>query len=151
MNLSKNLSNENLLNIRKLNLNDYDQYFTLINDFRETNFSKDQFIKIMDKISDYTNIWVAEIDDQLIACATILYEYKFIHNIGKVGHLEDVCVKREVRGKGYGQILINHLVNEARKNNCYKIILDCKEELKDFYGINGFEQNGIQMSVYFNE
>ena len=144
------LLNTDLLNIRKLNSNDYDQYFKLINDFRKTDFSKDQFIKIIDKISDYTNIWVIEMDNELIACATILYEYKFIHNIGKVAHLEDVCVRKGFRGRGYGQILINHIVNEAKQNNCYKIILDCKEELKDFYGTNGFEKNGIQMSIYFD-
>jgi glucosamine-phosphate N-acetyltransferase len=135
--------------IRKLNLDDYHQYFKLINDFRETNFSKDQFVMIMDKISDYTAMWVIELDGNLIACATILYEYKFIHDIGKVGHVEDVCVGKEFRGKGYGKILIDHLVNEAKLNDCYKIILDCKEDLNDFYGKSGFEKNGIQMSIYY--
>ena len=34
-------------------------------------------------------------------------------------------------------------------NTCYKVILDCKEELVDFYSKNGFNKNGNQMSKYF--
>jgi hypothetical protein len=40
------------------------------------------------------------------------------------------------------------LVNLA-KNKCYKVILDCKEDLHDFYSKNGFNKNRIQMAKYF--
>jgi hypothetical protein len=41
------------------------------------------------------------------------------------------------------------LIQEGREKNCYKIILDCKESLKDYYGKSGFKETGLQMALYF--
>jgi hypothetical protein len=40
-------------------------------------------------------------------------------------------------------------VNEAKKEKCYKIILDCDENLENFYKKSGLEKKGIQMAKYF--
>lgn len=133
--------------IRKLNENDYEQYLDLINNFRTSQFSKETFLKTLNVIQNNSSIWIIEIDDQLIATGTILYEYKFIRNVCKLAHIEDICVSEKYRGQNYGKILINYLVKEATQNNCYKITLDCLENLEKFYGYNGFEKSGIQMTI----
>ena len=61
---------------RKLTEDDYEKYLKLINDFRETNFSKEAFVSILNKINNNSNIWVIVIDNKLIATGTIIYEYK---------------------------------------------------------------------------
>ena len=33
--------------------------------------------------------------------------------------------------------------------NCYKIILDCNNELEKFYAKSGLIKSGIQMGLYF--
>ena len=38
----------------------------------------------------------------------------------------------------------------AKKQNCYKIIGSCKEDLLTFYEKNEFEKNGITFGKYFN-
>ena len=138
-----------IINIRKLNKDDYNQYKNIINDFRETIFTKEDFINTLDKINKNSDIWVLQINNEIVSIATILYEYKFIHNISKLGHIEDICTLKKYRGFGYSTILINHIINEAKKENCYKIILYCNEELEKFYEKNKFKKIGIQMAIYY--
>jgi glucosamine-phosphate N-acetyltransferase len=134
--------------IRFLNKNDYDKYYILINNFQKTIFSKEDFCTILDKIKDNTEIWVIEYNNELVATGTILYEYKFIHNISLYSHIEDICVNENFRGMRYGTILMDYLVNRSKDRGCYKIILDCKENLEYFYNKSGFKKNGLQMVIY---
>lgn len=137
---------------RKLIEDDYEKYLKLINDFRETNFSKEAFVSILNKINNNnSSIWVIVIDDELIATGTIIYEYKFIHDTSILAHIEDICVSKSFRGNNYGQILVNYLIEEAKKKKCYKITLYCDEKLEKFYGLNGFSKKGIQMAIYNND
>jgi len=133
--------------IRKLGTGDYDQFLSLINSFRPTSFSKQDFERTLLAIAPSTDIWVIDKHGVLIGTGTILYERKFIRNLATVAHVEDVFV-REQRN-GYGKALINHLVQEAKSRGCYKITLDCVKELELFYGAAGFQYAGIQMATYF--
>lgn len=135
--------------IRKLTDSDYEPYLHLINQFRPTTFTLEEYLNLLPKIQNCSTIWVVEYNDKLIGTTTLLYEYKFIRNIVKLAHIEDVCIDQQYRNQGIGQLLINHVVNEAEKENCYKIILDCDEKLEYFYGKSGLEKHGIQMVKYF--
>ena len=137
------------MQLRKLNKNDYDQYLLLINDFKKTYFSKIIFEELLDIINANSTIWVIEEDGKLTGTGTLLYEYKFIRDISKCAHIEDVCINKDYRGKNYGTLLIDHLITEAQNNNCYKVILDCNSELEKFYAKSGLIKNGIQMGLYF--
>lgn len=134
---------------RKLVETDYEQYLKLINEFKKTMFTKEAFISILDKMNtNNSNIWVIEIDGELMATGTILYEYKFIHNISILAHIEDICVSEKHRGKNYGKLLVKYLIEEAKNNTCYKVTLYCDEKLERFYGSNGFLKKGVQMAIY---
>ena len=133
--------------IRKLDENDYDNYLILINMFRQSYFTKDQFRNVLKNLNN-NDIWIIEMDNKIIATGTILYETKFIHNICKLAHLEDICIHEEYRSKKFGIILMKHLINESKKNNCYKISLYCKEDLENFYKKVGFQKNNIEMNLY---
>ena len=87
------------------------------------------------------------IRDRIIGSATLFIEQKFIHNGGKVGHIEDVVVSKEYEGRGIGFKLVNSLLEKARVMNCYKTILDCKDELIPFYERIGFKQESNQMRI----
>ena len=90
-------------------------------------------------------IHVAEHNGKIVGSTTLLIEQKFIHEGGKVGHIEDVVVSKEFEGKGIGMLLVMSLVTIAKSNNCYKTILDCKDELIPFYERIGFKQEANQM------
>jgi glucosamine-phosphate N-acetyltransferase len=85
----------------------------------------------------------------IIASGTIIIEPKFIRGGKSVGHIEDIVVKSTHRGKQISSDILNLLKNIARENNCYKVILDCNEEVKKVYNRSGFEEKGIQMGIYF--
>lgn len=139
------------MNIRKLEKNDYNSFMTLINDFRITKFNIDEFNTVLNKIQNNSEIWVIDINNELIATGTIIYEYKFIFNLCTLAHIEDVCVKKEHRNKGLGKKLIKHMIIEAKNKNCYKVILDCSDKNCNFYESCGFEKRGIQMSLLFKK
>ena len=90
-------------------------------------------------------IHVAEVDGKVVGSTTLLIEQKFIHEGGKVGHIEDVVVSKEFEGRGIGIKLVTSLLEVAKTENCYKTILDCKDELIPFYERIGFKQESNQM------
>ena len=90
-------------------------------------------------------IEVVEENGKIIGSATLFIEQKFIHNGGKVGHIEDVVVSKEYEGRGIGIKLVNSLLEKAKAMNCYKTILDCNDELIPFYERIGFKQEANQM------
>ena len=90
-------------------------------------------------------IHVAEINGKIVGSTTLLIEQKFIHNGGRVGHIEDVVVSKEYEGRGIGIKLVTSLLEKAKAMNCYKTILDCNDELIPFYERIGFKQEANQM------
>lgn len=102
---------------------------------------------VFDKISKNPNevIYVASMGSKIIGAATIIIEQKFIHNGGKVGHIEDVVVAKEFQGKGIGQKIVYSLLKYAQKQGCYKTILDCTNDLIPFYKKLGFKLHSNSM------
>lgn len=131
---------------RPLELSDYYVYYHLINQFRETDFSYNQFSNILRM--QHINIWVVLVDNKIVGCGTILYEQKLIHNYGIVAHIEDVVISNNHKNKNYGSLLMEFLMDKAKEKACYKIILNCEQTIKPFYEKLGFINNGLQMSKY---
>ena len=43
---------------------------------------------------------------------------------------------------------MNYVIEDAKQKKCYKIILDCNENMYNYYNKYGFESKNIQMSYY---
>ena len=138
------------MNIRELNENDYLQYYQLINQLRTTYYNQNQFLTILNLIKKTSEIWIIELNNKIIATGTIIYEHKFIHNLSICAHIEDVCIDNNYRGQNYGIKIVEHLIKQAEKKGCYKVILDCDENLYNFYNKCGLEKKGIQMAKYYS-
>lgn len=133
-----------------------EQYFWLLSELTKTIYIETPlFVKNIEKISKMGSIIIGYIgnpnDDnfELIASGTIIIEPKIIREGKNVGHIEDIVVSKIMRGKGIAQVILNMLKNYAREKNCYKVILDCENDVKDVYIKNGFNVKGIQMAEYF--
>ena len=140
------------MNVRRIQCNDYyKDYLTLLEQLttvEKEKISYDDFKNFVNKLSNNHVIIVIEEAEKIIATATLIIENKIIHNMGKVGHIEDVVTDKNSRGKGLGKMLINELVKISEKENCYKIILDCNEDNVKFYEKTGFFVKELQMSKY---
>ena len=138
------------MNIRKLEKSDYYKGFIeLLGQLTDApKMSYDDFLNFYNQLAN-EYIFVLELDDIIVSTGTLLLEQKFIHNGGKCGHIEDIVVHSDYRGKDLGKMMIEFLSNLAYYKGCYKVILDCKPELESFYEKCGFTQKGSQMSFYF--
>jgi glucosamine-phosphate N-acetyltransferase len=75
----------------------------------------------------------------VVGTTTLLVEPKFIFGGGRVGHIEDVCVRKEFQGLGLGGWLVNHATMVAESMmGCIKIVLDCSDETMPFYESLGY-------------
>jgi len=91
------------------------------------------------------------IDDgkRIVGTGALIVERKFIHNLGLVGHIEDIAVAKDQQGKKLGLKLIQALDFIAEKVGCYKSILDCSEANEGFYVKCGFKRAGLEMAHYY--
>jgi len=133
---------------------DYKQYCKLLKQLTKINLEEidhqsfNQQLAII-KSNPYHKIIIVKDHDQIIGTTTVFIEPKFIHNLSRVAHIEDVVVSNNYRGHGIGRLLINHAVQIAKNHNCYKIILDCADDVVNFYQKLGFIKKENQMALYF--
>ncbi|MFA6073522.1 MAG: GNAT family N-acetyltransferase [Candidatus Woesearchaeota archaeon] len=132
--------------IKELNEQDFDSLTgfeeTLTNLSNVNLCSKIKLKELLNKINSQNgHIYVAIEDETIIGCATLLIEQKIIHDAGKVAHIEDVSTNKNHCKKGVGSNLIKKIVQDAKIAGCYKIILDCKDDLKIFYEKQGFKHH----------
>ena len=138
------------IEIREIRENDLENGFLETLDFlrKVSDLDKNKAKEILEKIKQNPNqiIQVAIDDKKIVGCITLLIEQKFIHDGGLVGHIEDVVVRKDYEGKGIGMKLVTSMLEYAKRKNCYKTILDCKDDVKQFYERIGFkhESNGMR-------
>lgn len=126
-------------------------FFQTLSNLTDVGKIYDDMIKarnILQEIKAYPfyKIFVAVKDDGLIiGTTTILIEQKFIHDGGRVGHIEDVATRNEYEGLGIGSGLIRTCLEFAKKKNCYKVILDCSKKNIPFYKKIGFKEHDTSM------
>ncbi len=142
---------ENHFQFRPLQKTDYhSSYFALL---RQLTCCNDDRIPIpifenfVENLHENHQIWVIEDINtkKIVATGTLWIEQKIIHDMGKVGHIEDIVVDSNIRNQGLGRELIKKLRDIAIEKGCYKVILNCEEYNQGFYEKCKFEKKGIQM------
>ena len=129
------LKNGNHITIRRLRYKDLNNGF--IETLRVLNpislnpkMARTYFQKIQAE-NPNTFIYVALTDDnQVIGTASLIIDQKFG---GKIGRLEDVATRKDFWGLGVSTTLQNVIISKAKELNCYKLVLNCKENFIEFY------------------
>ena len=132
-------------NIEKKDLN---QVFVLLNQLKQIDIDNIDKDKAWSDFINNTasNSVVGLHNDKIVAYGSVVVENKIRGEVA--GHIEDIVVDSEVRGKMIGVSLIKELIKVAKNKGCYRITLFCKETLVNFYGRNGFEVNNVVMKKY---
>ena len=132
------------IKIREIEEDDLEKGFLETLDFlrNTSSIDKNKAKEILKKIKQNPNhiIYVAIDDKKIIGSTTLLIEQKFIHDGGLVGHIEDVVVRKDYERNGIGVKLVTSMLERAKEKNCYKTILDCKDDVKQFYEKIGFKR-----------
>jgi len=136
------------LHFRNIEKKDLEQVFALLNQLKEMDVSKIDNEKAWNDFitNSSSNSIVGIYDDKVVAYGSVVVENKVRGEVA--GHIEDIVVDTEVRGKMIGVSLIKELVKVAKNKGCYRITLFCKESLINFYSRNGFEVNNVVMKKY---
>ncbi|KAL2106005.1 hypothetical protein VUR80DRAFT_7423 [Thermomyces stellatus] len=111
------------------------------------------FEKQYDAMASQEGYYILVVEDTsrgvIVGTGSLIVERKFIHNLGQVGHIEDIAVAKDQQGKKLGLRIIQALDYIAEQVGCYKSILDCSEANEGFYVKCGFRRAGLQMAHYY--
>jgi N-acetylglutamate synthase-like GNAT family acetyltransferase len=91
------------------------------------------------------DIFVLEIDKEIVAMVNILYTYSTALG-AKVALLEDMVVKEGVRQKGYGSKLLKGVLKAMKKKRVLRVTLLSdfdNENAHKFYENFGFKKSGM--------
>ncbi|KAK1776405.1 acyl-CoA N-acyltransferase [Copromyces sp. CBS 386.78] len=144
--------------LRALRPSDYDTGFldclrvlTTVGDITQEQF-QDRYNWISRQDGGYFILVIEDTNSsppRVVGTGALLVERKFIHNLGSVGHIEDIAIAKDQQGKKLGLRMIQALDFIAEKTGCYKTILDCSEANEGFYVKCGFKRAGLQMAHYY--
>ncbi|MBN2884499.1 GNAT family N-acetyltransferase [Patescibacteria group bacterium] len=128
--------------IRQLQISDLQQgsFFQTLSALRTVDkMQESEAEKIFnDCVARGIETYVLEEDGNIIASARLLFEAKYYHQGRLAAHIEDVATHTDHQGRGLGRALIQHLITVCHEKNCYKIILDCADNIVPFYEKQGF-------------
>tara|TARA_Y100000746_G_C15440755_1_gene422749 strand:+ start:388 stop:810 length:423 start_codon:yes stop_codon:yes gene_type:complete len=136
------------INFRKIEKNDLNEVLILLNQLKVMDVST---VNLDDAWKNFinnnsSNSIVGLFNNKIVAYGSLVIENKITGVVA--GHIEDIVVDIEVRGKMIGVLLVKELIKIAKANECYRITLFCKDSLVNFYARNGFEVNNIVMKKY---
>jgi glucosamine-phosphate N-acetyltransferase len=134
--------------MEELSINDYRKYLNFLKCYREIQeMTYEEFLEIYSRLVKTTRIYIMKepLNKNIIGSISIIIEQKLINKNGKVAHIEDLIISPSYRGKGIGSKLLNYAKEIAINENCYKIILNCDENIEDFYKKNDFSKYSISM------
>jgi glucosamine-phosphate N-acetyltransferase len=141
----KELENDDLIN----------SFFDTLSNLTEIGmdvYNKEFSQKILEKIKMAGNIkiFVAIEDSDIVGSITAIIEQKFVHNGGKICHIEDVVTRKGFEKLGIGSVLVEKVLELAIQENCYKVILNCSEYNSKFYEKLGFYKHDVGMRYNIN-
>ena len=138
----------NEIKFRKIIREDLADIFLLLNQLKEKDINTIDSETAWKnfKSNSSSNSIVGIYNDRVVAYGSIVIENKIRGDIA--GHIEDIVVDDNMRGKMVGVKLINKLINIGSEKGCYRITLFCEEKLIKFYERTGFKVNNIMMKKF---
>jgi len=136
------------INFRLIKEEDIDDVFILLNQLKKKDLKNIDRKKAWNDFNSNTssNSIVGIYNNRIVAYGSVVIENKIRGEVA--GHIEDIVVDSEVRGKMVGVSLIKELIEISKRKGCYRITLFCNEKLVNFYSRNGFKVNNIIMKKY---
>ena len=139
------------INFRPVKEEDINDVFILLNQLKKIDLEKIDRKKAWDDFNYNTSSKsiVGIYNNKIVAYGSVVIENKIRGEVA--GHIEDIVVDSDVRGKMVGVSLIKELIEISRRKGCYRITLFCDKKLINFYSRNGFKVNNVVMKKYLSE
>ena len=88
-----------------------------------------------DKFDNAAKQVIVLYNDDPIGCARIRF-------VGKKAKLERIALLKKYRGKGFGKLIVNYLIEYCKNRNIKDIFMNSQYYLKDYYCKFGFKKIG---------
>lgn len=127
---------------RRMTESDLDQVMEIEEDSFTTPWSKTSFRNLLGRGD--ANLWVAEIDEQLVGYAVLWY-------VLREAELGNIAVVSGWRGQGIGGRLLRWVVESARARGTERLFLEVRESnraAQTLYERHGFVQVGVRRRYY---
>ncbi len=108
-----------------------------------------KLIKMLDSDKKRKMLVAVDKSGAVVGTATLLVEQKLTYNGGRVGHIEDVVVRKVHERRGLGSLLVRAAMEHAKRQGCFRVILDCRDYNVPFYEKLGFKKVGNEMRLEF--
>lgn len=132
------------MNIKSLkNHDEIAQSFDVFLELRSHLRSKEIFVaQVMEQYKEGYEIIGAYEQGEVVACIG----FRFLTTLawGKILYIDDLITKEKACGKGYGKILLDHVIQIAREHSCKEVHLDtgyARHAAHKVYLKQGFEFN----------
>lgn len=133
---------ENNIIIRPMTIDDVDEVYTVEEDCFVDPWSKDSIRKELK--NDLARYLVAEIDDKIVGYVGIWF-------VVDEGHITNVAVHSDYRGKKIGDRLVKEMVELCKENNLVAMTLEVRTSntvAQNLYRKYGFKMGGIRKEYY---
>ena len=89
------------------------------------------------KATEYDDHLVEKIKQERLAqVAELQKSHTAFRNEKFVGNIENILIDEKYRGNGYGEKIVNKLLEMCKEQKCYRVDLNCSYELEHFYQKN---------------
>ena len=110
--------------------------------------------KIFRRIESYPNynVYVALLNNEIVGTFELMIMDNLAHLGTPSGIVEDVVVRSGFRSQGIGKKMMIFVLDECKKNGCYKMTLSSNIERKrahQFYESLGFVKHGYSFQIKF--
>jgi ribosomal protein S18 acetylase RimI-like enzyme len=139
------------LKIRKASYSDFDEIFILLKQlWQDSILNKTELRKVFHEAvnSDRQHL-IAGLSDKKIVGFCSLTVKNNLWQAGNLGHIDELIVDKNFRGRGYGKQLMNKIIEVAIENKCKRIELDSafhRKEAHTFYESIGFKNRAYLFS-----
>ena len=129
----------------------YKSFITTFNYLTKSSLSKiDDILNVFENIyKQWSHILVAINEEHwIIGMWTLMLQQTFARNWALAWHIEYVSVDQNFKWIWIWTKILSALCDLAKQKLCYKIILDCEQDLIWFYQKHWFEVHGVFMRKY---
>lgn len=138
------------VHLRNAIISDADQIYTLIGQLENKTMNRTYFNRIFEQNLKSPDIFyrVLEGNEKIIGFVSVHFQ-NLLHHDGRVAEVQELCVDENDRGKGFGKILLDEAVLEARGRNCELIELAANKKREDahrFYEREEWERSHFKFT-----
>lgn len=98
--------------------------------------------------SNMQRLIIGKIQNEIIGFCSLIIKNN-LWQAGNLGHIDELIIEQQYRGKGFGKIMIEVITTIANDLNCKRIELDFRFHRKDahrFYESIGYENRAYLFS-----